>query len=930
MPMPDDAPKQIDHFRIIRQIGHGGMGVVYEAEEAPTGRRVALKVVPPSISADARVRQRFEREIRTTANLDHPNIIHVYTVGDVRGQPYYTMEYVDGFSLEHFIKHPWSTHYLHGLADGLGVAGSGRESARTIVLPESNQTIILAAAQAGTGEGGDAKKGSTTASESTVNNAAPKQREELRVIARLIRDAALGLDHAHRHGIVHRDVKPANILISREGQVRVSDFGLAVEEGGLQLTQSGAVVGTPRYMSPEQLLRSKIRIDARTDIYSLGVTLYELLTLCPAFDAKTRDQLLLKIVVQEPRRPRQLNPALARDLETIVIKAIEKDPDQRYQSAQLLADDLTRFLAGEPILASPPSPVVRAWRFVRRHAVACAALAAALVFACGGAVSSWRVQEARRKATVQDLLLRADTAETAERADEALEYFQSALNLERDDKRIATIAADVSRLRADVRSLREAEEMKKREAEAEGKVDGALRLVNTYRTAVEEAQQIQPQLEQARRDLHGVRPCVDDPDFPAIEQALSRLESELAAATNTASASFSSAATLLQQALALAPGRPDTRRALADLYFAAMLEAEARRNGRDVATYCGMASLYDDGLLAEQLKGDGTLALETTPSGAQVTVSTYVPQGKHLELRAEGSIGPTPIRDLAMPMGSYLALIEAPGFRPVRCPILITRQGRVELQIPLHKDEEIGEGFVYVPPGECILGADPDAFRPLPTRREFVAGFFIGKNEVTCGQYKEFLDDMAATDPSKVRLHMPIWPWGGDKRWPMGADGRFVIPPPLNANWPVTGVSPADADAYCRWLSAGTGLAVRLPTAVEWEKAARGVDGRLFPWGNTPSPKYARVFSGEGRLAQEGAEVGTRRLDVSPYEAYDMAGNANEVCADIATRMQTRTVRGGSWATTYEKVRLASRQWRGLESRYKSVGFRLARDPPER
>ena len=887
-------------------------------------------MLPATIGADPALRRRFEREIRTTANLDHPNVIHVYTVGEVAGQPYYTMEYVEGFSLEHLITNPWSTRCLKDVIAGQGRPHTAAQATRTIALPEAQRTIVLAAPRKRPGQSGDTGQDDLTATSAPASSDAPQGREELLVIARLIRDAALGLEHAHRHGVIHRDVKPANILISRDGQVRVTDFGLAIEEGGLQLTQSGSVMGTPRYMSPEQLLRSRIRIDARTDVYSLGVSLYELLTLCPAFEASTREQLLLKIVVQEPRRPRHVNPALTRDLETIVVKAIEKDPDHRYPSARMMADDLTHFLNGEPIQAVPPALPARAWRFVRRHVALCATAAAALLFVCIGAGTAWRLQEMRRVAAVRGLLMQAEEAETAGRADEALDLFRSAWNLEKSN---TLIAAEVARLGADVRALREAAELKKREAEAAEKVAEAEELVDAFRRSVEEVQQAEPLLEQVCRDLYGIQPCAREPDRAARERDFTRLDSELAAARKKAVESFASAATLLHQALSLAPARAAARRALADLYFAAMLSAEAGRSEEDAASYQRMASLYDDGTLADQLKGDGTLTLRTTPSGANVTIFACVPDGKRLVQRREASVGPTPIQDLEIPMGSYIAIVETPGSRPARCPFLVTRQCRLELDIPLFDDAEIGEGLVYVPPGECRLGGDPDAFQPLPTGRQFVPGFLIGETEVTCAEYLEFLNDRTALDLVEARKHAPVTPWGGEAMWPVGPDGLFRFPERMGSDWPVAGVSPAHADAYCRWLARKTGRPFRLPTSVEWEKAARGADGRFFPWGNGPDPTYANVRYWAKAPKSEGAVPNpVRRFpqDLSPYLAYDMAGNAHEVCADTVTPVGLRSVRGGSWARPQQRGRLTSRLSQGRAKPYKSTGFRLACDPPSR
>ena len=454
--MPESTPEFIDQFRIIRQIGRGGMGVVYEVEEGATGRHVALKVLPPAVAADPNVRQRFEREIRTTANLDHPNIVRVFTVGSWGKQPYYTMEYVKGVALDRVVERPVLATQIQALsATGHIGASSGTEQTvvvakqeDTMIVAEPDKTVIVSKPDEEAEGEAEPKEGDESA-EARL----PRSRDYFRFIARVMRDSAQAVDHAHRHGVIHRDVKPANILLTQDGQVRVTDFGLALEVDSVSLTRTGATIGTPRYMSPEQLLRRRVRVDARTDVYSLGVTLYELMTLCPAFEADTRDQLLLKVAVQEPRKPRRINPYLPRDLETVVLKAMEKNPEQRYQSAQLMADDLTRYLDGEPIVAVPPPLPVKVWKYVRRHKVLSASVAAAVIFLVVGGGAAWRAQELRRLSEARRLVQSAEKQEKEGRLLEALDSLKGALAL---DKQNVLIAAEVARVKADVRALEQA------------------------------------------------------------------------------------------------------------------------------------------------------------------------------------------------------------------------------------------------------------------------------------------------------------------------------------------------------------------------------------------------------------------------------------------------------------------------------------------
>ncbi|HKB35005.1 MAG TPA: serine/threonine-protein kinase, partial [Gemmataceae bacterium] len=203
-----------------------------------------------------------------------------------------------------------------------------------------------------------------------------------RAVARLGVQAAEALDYAHQLGVVHRDIKPGNLMLDGRGDVWVTDFGLAqLQQGEASLTLTGDLVGTPRYMSPEQALAKRVVIDHRTDVYSLGVTLYELLTLQPAFPGNDRQELLRQVAFEEPPLPRKASRAIPQELETIVLKAMEKNPAERYATAQELADDLRRFLEDQPVRARRPTPLQRAVKWGRRHPSLVGATGAVLLLA---------------------------------------------------------------------------------------------------------------------------------------------------------------------------------------------------------------------------------------------------------------------------------------------------------------------------------------------------------------------------------------------------------------------------------------------------------------------------------------------------------------------------------------------------------------------
>jgi serine/threonine protein kinase/WD40 repeat protein len=327
------AELPLGDFRIVREVGRGGMGVVYEAIQLSLGRRVALKVLPFVATLDGRQLQRFKNEAHAAAQLHHTNIVPVYAVGCERGVHYYAMQFIDGQTLAELID---ELRQLAGLDAPARSAAGAAEAA----------TPVAAA---------------------LVTERSAKNPAFFRTAARLGRQAAEALEHAHQLGVVHRDIKPANLLVDPRGHPWITDFGLAQVQSDTKLTLTGDLVGTLRYMSPEQALAKQVAIDHRTDVYSLGATLYELVTLEPLFAGADRQELLRQIAFEEPRPPRRLNKAVPAELETIILKAVEKNPADRYATAQELADDLERFLKDESIRAKRPSLFQRARKWARRH-----------------------------------------------------------------------------------------------------------------------------------------------------------------------------------------------------------------------------------------------------------------------------------------------------------------------------------------------------------------------------------------------------------------------------------------------------------------------------------------------------------------------------------------------------------------------------------
>jgi WD40 repeat protein len=342
-------PEHLGDYRLLREIGRGGMGVVYEAVQESLGRHVALKILPFHRLMGPAHLERFRREARAAAQLHHTNIVPVFGVGEAEGVHYYAMQFIQGHSLDAALDE----------VRRLRVCKSGAEA-------EEN--------------GSRAKPGSA---DTHSELASQTQSQYCRSVAQVGVQVAEALAYAHKQGILHRDIKPSNLLLDTRGMVWINDFGLAKAEGSEDLTHTGDIVGTVRYMAPE---RFEGQADSCSDVYSIGITLYEMLTLRPAFADADRARLVERVRQEEPPRPRALDPHIPRDLETIVRKAMAKEPANRYPSAGALAEDLRRFLNSEPIQARPVRQLERLWRWSKRKPVIASLAGAVFILSCAVAV----------------------------------------------------------------------------------------------------------------------------------------------------------------------------------------------------------------------------------------------------------------------------------------------------------------------------------------------------------------------------------------------------------------------------------------------------------------------------------------------------------------------------------------------------------------
>lgn len=426
-------PERLGDFRILREIGRGGMGVVYEAEQESLGRRVAIKVLPRQFFEDAGRRQRFEREARLAAGLHHTNIVPVFGIGEHEGHHYYVMQYIRGVGLD---------RVFHALS-----AAAGSPPA---TLPDLLSLIRDASQTRRSDSRTDSANSSTLSAPARVLDAHASALRSpgvggtppsvssgyWRCIARLLAQGGDALAFAHRQGVLHRDVKPANLLLDEDGALWVADFGLATQHEQESMTRSGDLAGTLRYMAPE---RFEGRQDERSDVYSLGITLYELATLMPAF-RPSDGRSVLKAVLSEPlTAPRRIHPAMPRDLETVILTATARVSAHRYASAEALRDDLRRFADGLPVRARWISPIERAARWAARNRALAASLTLAAVLLVTVATVSTAAYVRVSRAEGDTKLALGGQTRQRERAEASLRLAESALDTVFD--RLAPLSA---------------------------------------------------------------------------------------------------------------------------------------------------------------------------------------------------------------------------------------------------------------------------------------------------------------------------------------------------------------------------------------------------------------------------------------------------------------------------------------------------------
>ncbi|MFO0946857.1 MAG: protein kinase [Planctomycetota bacterium] len=506
------GPREIGEFTIVREIGRGGMGVVYEAIQQSLGRHVALKVLSSPGLLNPTHLERFRLEARSAGRLHHSHIVPVFGVGESDGLHYYAMQFIAGQSLDQVIDAlrrlrpgyredvtapPMEDELTASIVGGLLSGQTGRVGEADQPGDAKNDSpATLAKESTRAASHGAAARRNVTGQFSSGSSGRPFYES----VARVGLQVAEALAHAHAEGILHRDIKPSNLLLDAKGNTWVTDFGLVKADDTQSLTETGDFVGTLRYMAPERLEGWS---DRRSDVYSLGATLYELLMLRPLFGSSSPGELVENVRKKDPELPSHVNTAVPRDLETIVLKALSKEPGSRYHTADEMAEDLRRFLADRPILARRSTPREQFVRWCRRNpAIASLVTAVIVALMVGTTASTWQAVRAKRAERLAEYRLR----------------MEQAARKEADDARAAE---------TEQRELAES-----RQAESEANFQRAKGAVDKYFTLVSESTLFEvPGLQPLRKDLleaavafyEGAANQRDDDPTTLVEVAVSYL-----------------------------------------------------------------------------------------------------------------------------------------------------------------------------------------------------------------------------------------------------------------------------------------------------------------------------------------------------------------------------------------------------------------------
>ena len=763
------APRLQDRYELLRILGEGGMGEVHLARDRNLGRQIAVKTIPPT-RMDSKRLARFVAEARITAQLEHPGIVPVHDLfisGD--GDIYYTMKRVQGVTLRQL---------LDDLASDDPEAGT---------------------------------------------------RWNLNRLLAIFRSACQAVAYAHTRRVIHRDLKPDNVMIGDFGEVLVMDWGVArmlddapeellevVQEGASLLrTADGAMVGSPAYMAPEQLQGESSALGPTADVFSLGVMLYEILALRRPFVAQTLGRLLYLVAKGEFLPPSQAAPGreVPPDVEEICLRALSRDPAERYPDAGALTLKLEEFLDR-----------------VRPR------------------------QEADRLiAEGKDLMLR-----------------------------FAKAASDS-----------EESELRARALQAGLQTWDPLDMKRLFWTA----------------------------------------EKETADAVAAADTLFGDCEAAFESALSHVPNYRPANEGLADLYWIRFLQAEEAHDARWMRRWQELICRYAEDRYKRRLDGVGTLSLSSDPPGAEAMLLPLMDEDGRQVAGTPEEVGTTPVDRRPTGMGAYMLELRREGYATVRSPIVLGRLQNLDLFFRL--PAAVPEGFLPIPAGPSERGGDPAAISGLPGSDRVVGDFAIARYPVTIADYLEFLSDLTRRDPAEALRRSPRARGSRGVRqeplFQLPPDGSFELPfvdrdgTTWHAEQPIVSIGHDDACAFAEWLSEREEPSFRLPTESEWEKAARGLDRRIFPWGNRFDASFC-VMSESSPDAPDLPAIGSVPTDVSPYGVRDMAGGVRDWCSwdEGSDPLPGRyPIRGGSYGTVEIYCRCASRSIVEEEYVGSHVGFRL-------
>lgn len=895
-PAPPPAPlprSPSERYVLGEELGRGGLGRVVEAFDAGLKREVAVKLVlddlPPALA------ERFVREAELTARLEHPNIVPVHDFGSFPG------------------------------------AGGGLFLCMKRVRGRDLGKLLRA----------------IEARESGVADGWTRAR-----LLRVFQEICLGVAFAHSRGVIHRDLKPANVMIGDYGETLIVDWGLArlLGEGGSDhaignvrgadaargdpataLTLEGEVLGTPAYMPPEQADGRLSELDERSDVYSLGAILYEILTFRPPFEGRTPYEILEKVQSGHVRPPssrvdrgtvrvdrlaapptRAALEPVPQELEVICLKALAFERDDRYRTARELHDEIQLFLEGvkerEREHAAAEARVARGREAIEKH--------------------GRRRDEARAAAEETKRLgkgLQPHQDKTALWASEDLEarLRREAVEAFAEANAELTLALGHERQHAAARRLRASLFWEKfLEAEAAGDAKEMLL---------------------ARRMVEGD----NDGAFDALLKGDGSLS--LRARAWPCRCLLIGRETAPDQ-LAHAGFHPFSGRAL-DGHAGGEGLPEFEPAGPVRLKVHGPACAQEDVEGADvwlwRFEDVGRLSVPVTPpdaaDGPAPPPSLSTP-GSPFAPRGPGRwLGKTPLVNLSLPMGSYLLAIAREGFEAIRFPVTLSRCGAAEQDVTLWRRGELPEGYLPIAGGSFGAQGDTEDPHSGPAAILSVDDVFLARHPVTCREYAEFLNALADSREAARRAPRessdsgPYWPsspfevptaaWLASAAPERRAKARRLQGSAADweEDWPVLGVSWEDAMAYASWRRGREGRCFTLPHEEEWEKAARGTDRRHYPWGNYFDGRWCnhtRAHPG----AMHPVSVEAFPHDESPYGIRGLAGNGRDLCLNDpgSEYLGWRVVRGGNWSSSSVNVRAAMRSGYTTKAVYQSLGFRLA------